>query len=130
MKAEGSASVARIQRKPYGRSMLAARLARRVVLLALILAPLGMIGTHAMAMPAPAVSNHDAAGVDHCPGTDQPTTPKPVSCVDCMMVCSALPPVDGEVAAHPIASALPHIRLIQRVHSLHPESDPPPPRIA
>ena len=108
------------------------RLVRILALLALVLAPLGMMGAHpAMATPAAAVAPHHGLASDHCAGMDQPEKPKPVSCIDCIMVCSGLPVAQSDIAAHPLATApLPRLPLEQRVDGLHPESEPPPPRFA
>jgi len=116
----------------YFRAMFAARLVRILALLALVLAPLGMMGAHpAMATPNPAVAALHGQGSEHCAGMDQPEKPKPVSCIDCIMVCSGLPVAESDVAAHPLATApMPRLPLEQRVHGLHPESEPPPPRFA
>jgi hypothetical protein len=127
MKAERTVSVASDPLAAYFPAMFAARLVRLFVLLALVLAPLAMTGAHpAMAMPAhaPAASGHHAMGADHCAGMDQPARPQPVSCIDCIMVCSALPALESEILAHPID------QREQRVLGLHPESEPPPPRVA
>jgi len=112
--------------------MVTARLLQLLALLAMVLAPLGMMSTHAaMAAPAPVANVHHGSGTDHCAGLDQPARPKPVSCIDCIMVCAGLPAAQSDVAAHPLATAvLPRLPLEQRVNGLHPESEPPPPRIA
>lgn len=112
--------------------MVAARLLQLLALLALVLAPLGMMSTHAaMAAPAPASNVHHSQASEHCAGMDQPARPKPVSCIDCIMVCAGLPAANSDIAAHPLATAaLPGLPPEQRVRGLHPESEPPPPRIA
>ena len=122
--------VASDPRPAYFTAMFAARLIRLLALLALVLAPLGMMTAHpAMAMPAPAAGAHH--GQDHCAGMDQPAKPQPVSCIDCILVCSALPAVESEIVAHPVGAApLPRLAREARVHGLHPESEPPPPRFA
>jgi hypothetical protein len=116
----------------YFGHMFAARLVRILALLALVLAPLGMIGARpAMAAPTPGVAAHHGQASDHCAGMDQPAEPEPVSCIDCIMVCSGLPAAGSEVAAHPVSTAtLPRLPLEQRVHGVNPESEPPPPRFA
>ena len=91
-----------------------------------------MIGAHpAMAMPTPAATAHHSAMTEPCGAMDQPAKPQPVSCIDCIMICSAIPTAETSVDAHPVASApLPRLQLEQRISGLHPESEPPPPRFA
>jgi hypothetical protein len=125
-------SVATSPRGAYFGAMSASRLIPFLALLALVLAPLGMMDAHAaMAAPAPGLAAHHGQSSDHCAGMDQPEKLKPVSCIDCIMVCSGVPVAESGVAAHPLATApLPRLPLEQRVHGLHPESEPPPPRFA
>ena len=129
---KGNPSVATDRRAAYFTAMLVARFVRLLALLALVLAPFGMLGTHpAMAMPAPAVAAHHNQASEHCVGMDQPEKPKPSSCIDCIMVCAGLPAAESDIAAHPLATAvLPRLSVEQRVRGLHPESEPPPPRFA
>ena len=116
----------------YLPAMVALRLFRFLTLFALMLAPLGMMSAHArMAMPASASSGHEMAASSHCPGMDQPRKEKPVSGIDCTIACSALPSAESTIAVHPMAAAeVPPIALVTFLPGLHPESDPPPPRLA
>jgi hypothetical protein len=126
-------SVATAGSVAYAAAMLGVRLLQLLTLLAMILAPVGMATGHdAMAAPAaPGAHTMSAMATDHCAGMDQPAKPQPPSCVDCNMVCAALPAVETAVAVHPIAAAsLPRIAPEEAVQGLHPESDPPPPRLA
>ena len=109
------------------------RLVHFLALLALLLAPLGMASGHAaMAMaPHSAASLHRIDVAGHCMGMGHPSKAQPPSCIDCMITCSALAAGESQIAAHPMAAApLPRIPLQARIHGLHPESDPPPPRNA
>lgn len=110
-------------------------------MLALLFAPLGMIGGHAaMAMPAAAQASHHAQAVDqppHCAemggmAQDEDGTPDgDRSPIDCTMSCSALPALAGAVADQPPAPAMARSPALHGlVRGLHPESDDPPPRTA
>ncbi len=119
----------------YGQVMVALRLLRFLTLLALLIAPLRMMSAHAeMALPAsPAAGHHMAAAgpSDHCGGMDESGKRTPDSSIDCALACSAMPGAQSELMAHPQAlAAIPPATLADALLGLHPESDPPPPRIA
>ena len=117
--------------------MLLARLWRVLTILAVLLAPLGMMGGHAaMAMPAPAatsVMDHGQAGspAGHCADMDQDQTGQTSPSIDCMIACSAVPAAEFVVASQPAAHGVMQIgALAGLLPGLHPESDPPPPRLS
>ena len=99
--------------------------AKLLVLLAVLLMPLGMTSAAASA------SHHEMASMPmgHCP--DQGARHDMKSGIaECTMVCAAaLPAVEFTpdqpimAIAQPLAAASAH-----RLHGLHPETDPPPPR--
>jgi hypothetical protein len=133
MSRTSASSVARPGALAYLPLMVATRLLRFLTLLGLLFAQLGMISGHAaMAMPssAPASSHHMTATADHCGGMDQPSAPQPGSSIDCTIACSALPGMDSLVTAHPLPLApAPQIAVAAAMLGLHPESEPPPPRL-
>ena len=125
----------------YLRLMVARRLVRILTMLALLLAPLTMIGGHAaMAMPAAATSasHHDQAADPsaHCAEmsgeTQDDDGTSPGGCLtDCAVACSAIPALCSAMADRPMAPAMAQpLALAGRVRGLHPESVDPPPRIA
>ena len=129
--------IATRSRTAYLPRMVARRLVRFLTMLALLLAPLGMVGQHAaMAIPGTAqAAEHYAENADHCAGmsseSEDEGSPNTGCLVDCAVACSAIPALGSEIADQPIALALAQrLALISRVTGLHPESDPPPPRIA
>ena len=85
-------------------------LVRLFVLLALLLAPVGMMSTHAaMAMPitgADLMSHHDMAQArsGHCADTAVPSGEQPIDdtnpakSTECMLACACVPPVIAQVA--------------------------------
>jgi len=111
-------------------------LIRLLTLLALLLAPAGMITSHAV-MAAPL---HDASGARssmHCAEMPQherqaPGHSVPATNIDCAIACACLPSrnafVAGErqyfVALAPVPNAQP------LGHSFNPAADPPPPRLS
>jgi hypothetical protein len=128
--------VATLIARAYSPAMVALRLLRVMTLFALLLAPFGMMRSHAaMVLPAASVApgHHmdPAAPADPCPGMDQPAEDRPASNVDCMIACSAMPSLESGIAIHPIlAATMPRPSPAGVLHGLHPESDPPPPRFA
>lgn len=120
----------------YSQAMVALRLLRFLTLVALLIAPLRMMSAHAeMAMPAPADKGHHmaaAATSDHCGGgMNQPRKDQPASGIDCTIACSACPSAESTLIAHPHPAApIPPATLASALIGLHPESDPPPPRLA
>jgi putative hemolysin len=123
----------------YLRGIMAARLIRLLTMFALLLAPLTMVGEHAaMAMPAAQdASAHHAAPADqagHCAKmggqSEDETTPDSDCLIACAIACSAIPAVGSHMADRPLPVALAQpLSLVGRISGLHPESDPPPPRI-
>ena len=133
--------IASRSRRAYLPLMVARRLVRILTMLALLLAPLSMMGGHAaMAMPAgtSAAPHHmqtaDASG--HCAGM----AGKPVkdqrsqdgSCVsDCTVACSAIPVFGSLMPDQVMAPAMRRVpALLHRSSGLRPESDDPPPRFS
>ena len=119
----------------YWPGMVAMRLLRFLTLIALLVAPVGMMSGHAaMAMSRATIDGHHMAATtapDHCAGMDQPSKKSSDGSIDCTISCSALPTADPQIAAHPLAAAsVPHVLLSESVHGLQPEADPPPPRFA
>ena len=120
--------------------MVARSLVRILTLLALLVAPLGMVGEHAaMAMPsASAVSNHGQTSEPsaHCAEMGSQTqdgdeTSPSGDCLDCAVTCSALPAIGNLVSEPALGPAMARsLALVARVRGLHPESDDPPPRTA
>ena len=135
--------IASLSLEAYLRAMVARRLVRILTMLALLLAPVSMIGGHAaMAMPAPAeasASHHDPAASQsaHCAemagqSEDDDDGSSPGDCMtDCAVACSAIPPLGSAMADRPMAPAMGQpLLLVGRIDGLHPESADPPPRIA
>ncbi len=125
----------------YLRAMVARRLVRILTMLALLLAPLSMIGGHAaMAMPvaASAASHHEQASDQsaHCADmggeTQDDDGTSPDDCLtDCAVACSAIPVLGSAMTDLAMAPAMAQpLPLVGRVRGLHPESADPPPRIA
>jgi hypothetical protein len=98
-----------------------------LALLAVLLAPAGMLGSHAaMAMPPqPSASGPcSEQGQKHESGPDQ-------AMIDCAIACTALPshqPVPA--AAELIAASEPEAALIAFLDGTRPEAATPPPRIS
>lgn len=113
------------------------RLWRVLTILAVLFAPLSMMSGHAaMAMPSPppaAVMDHGQAGspVGHCADMDQDQTGQTSPSIDCMIACAAVPAAEVEVASHPAVHGVMQVGRLASLHrGLHPESDPPPPRLS
>lgn len=107
---------------------------RVLTLLAVLLAPLTMMSSHAAAAPMPMA--HAMGGADamagHCPSAgDEQDKQKPAASIDCTIMCSAMP-AGGNV--FPARIAMPALDLVQPVeiggHGLNPAADPPPPRLS
>ncbi len=111
----------------YLSAMPFSRLFHILFMLALLLAPAGMLGSHAaMAMPhQPA-----AAGMDHCDRQQNaPADEQRQSMIDCAIACTALPaaapavqPESAFAATFPVMIGLPSL------HGSRPETATPPPR--
>ena len=106
-------------------------LLRLFVLAALLLAPLGMVGSHA-AMAAPRASetasghcadmagSHDQAPADQAPGKS----------IDCMIACACVPSPGVQLADPPLPVAAPEpAMIVSLAGGLNPAADPPPPRL-
>ena len=112
------------------------RLMRLLAIFAMLFAPFGMIGGHAaMAMPAATSAMPDHASMmdpaSHCADREEPSKDRPGSSIDCMIACSALPSAESGVGDQTLPVAL--VLVFPRatgVAGLHPESDPPPPRLS
>ena len=114
-------------------------LVRFLTLLALLFAPIGMIDGHsAMAMPG-TMAVTDPTGFSgsqaaHCAETSRESQDVPDSSSDCMkdcaVACSAIPALGSDMAEVAPITLLQPVPLARRIAGLHPESDPPPPRLA
>ena len=114
------------------------RLLQLLAIFAVILSPLSMASAHAAtAMPVATIpmADHmaDSAPASHCADMAGPEDngEQPVPNIDCMIACTALPALAFEVEAHPLVpSFVEPAPLVADLHGLHPESDPPPPRLS
>ena len=126
----------------YRPAVVARCLVRILTMLALLLAPLSMMGSHAaMAMTgAEAMASMHTEVVEppsHCADIvgqaqhDEQSSPLSDCKSDCAVMCSAIPALGSLMAERPLMPAMIQpIALPSRVRGLHPESDDPPPRIA
>jgi hypothetical protein len=111
--------------------VLARHLLRLLTLVALLVAPLGMLGGHAaMAAPkASAESGHcsELGGMEH----EAPDESPPAKSIDCAMVCSCVPPAAAPLDEPP-SLLQPPTAARHRTLALgpNPEADPPPPRLS
>ena len=110
--------------------------ARILTLIGLLLAPLGMLQAHA-AMPIAAghATSHAATvtgGSTHCADREPPAPPHDTGSIDCTIACAGVASLSPPVPARPATSAavVVEIRPAADLHGLHPESEPPPPRVA
>ena len=109
-------------------------LLRLFVLAALLLAPLGMVGSHA-AMAAPHAAA-DQAVSGHCAemggSQDQaPADQAPGKSIDCMIACACVPTPGVQLADPPLPVAAPESAMIVSLAGgLNPAADPPPPRLS
>lgn len=107
---------------------------RFLTILALLFAPLAMMGGHA-AMAAPVAAGMDmgdmqADSSDHCAGMEGKDDGQPAS-IDCMIACSAIPSLGSELGVQPAMDGMAQaIALHDHLRGLHPASDPPPPRFS
>ena len=111
------------------------RLLRILTILAVLLAPLGMLGGHpAMATPAPsdpAMSHMAIDPAGHCADIDKQSKDQPGSSIDCMIACSVLLTAENVLSVHPVAISPRQPRTLAVVlNGLHPEWDTPPPRLS
>lgn len=106
---------------------------RLLTVFALLLAPAGMMGSHA-AMAAPPTLG-STASASHCAemGGSQQRAPEhaPAKNIDCMIACSCMPPLGAELRTPPLLSAAPGPAATPaRMHGLTPQAEPPPPRLS
>lgn len=106
--------------------MSASRLLRWLTLIALLLAPLGMIGG------APAMAHSRPAQAGHCAEKEKPAEAPLSAPVDCMIACAgSLPAQAVALAAQPRPGrAVEPEPLAFRLDGLHPEAATPPPRFS
>lgn len=110
----------------YPGSMFSKRLLQLLTLLALLLAPFGMLGGHAaMAMPV-----GGAMAMNHCDEQQQaPKDHKRQAMIDCATACSAMPAVGAFVMPQPIFSARKFEADVSvDIAGVRPEAATPPPR--
>jgi hypothetical protein len=116
--------------------MAMAFVARILTLLALVVAPLGMMQAHAA---TPIGGDHSAskamattASGGHCADRDRHAPQPDKASIDCTIACAGVASLFTPVPARPTApvSVVVEIRPVATLHGLHPESDPPPPRLA
>lgn len=121
--------------------MVARRLTLFVTMLALLLAPLSMIGGHAMAAQYPTaglVQHHQQMPPSHCVeiggetgDSDAPGSPQHKSPTDCALACSAICAPDGPLPAWaPVIGMAQSLPLAEPLGGLVPEAVDPPPRTA
>lgn len=137
-------SSARIVTNPqpaYLARMAVTRLLRFLIALAMLLAPISMMGSHAaMAMTSPAaaaMADHGAgeASAGHCADMampdEQAPDQAPAKNIDCTIACSCMPPAIGDIsepAALPAMAQRPALAL--PLHGLNPKAEPRPPRFS
>jgi len=151
------ASAARLRNgatRPTSNPVTAKHFIRVLTLLALLLAPFGMLGGHAamaethaaeaqagtghcadMAAPAEEASAHEApaheAPADGAPADEAPGDAAPTENVDCTIACSCVPTTASALAApfaHVAAPAPAGRSLLP--HGLGPRAELPPPRLS
>lgn len=118
----------------YCAGMVLARLTRVLTLLAVLLAPLTMMASHASAAAVPMAHTMSDSGdmPGHCPASgDEQGKQMPAPNIDCTIMCSAMPTGDNAFASQ---IDLPDLDLVQPIelgrHGLNPSADPPPPRFS
>lgn len=108
-------------------------LLRLVMVLVMLIAPIGMVGSHA-AMAAPQTSEASAGGhcADMAGAHDQaPAEQAPGKSIDCMIACACVPSPGVQLAEPPLAVAAPEAAMIVSLAGgLNPAADPPPPRFS
>lgn len=126
----------------YLAPMVARRLLPFFAMLAIVFAPLSMVGgPAAMAHSStPASSSHheqSAGDPAHCAETsgddkNEHDSSRAGDCLsDCVVTCSAIPPLGYHFADSAMLLAVAHpLLLVDRMHGLNPESTDPPPRTA
>jgi hypothetical protein len=110
----------------YLKPMLFSRLLSVLVLLAVLLAPAGMLGSHAaMAMPAQPSASGLCSEQQHEGGGESQAM------IDCAIACTALPshqPVPAE--AGPALAPAHLAALVRTLDGTQPEAVTPPPRFS
>lgn len=120
---------------PRGEAVVSARpvlfrfLSTALMAIALLLAPIGMLGQVGSAMAhAPTVS------APHCAEMDMPADGEDEgsgAMLDCMSICSAVAHTGQAELARLVIHEPPLDALLPRgLVGIHPESDPPPPRFS
>jgi hypothetical protein len=115
--------------------MPASRFVRWLTLIALLLAPLAMIGgAPAMAHDRMAAAGHneDIHHEDiHHEDMGSPAEAPPAAPVDCMLACAGLPAQGAAVALHREVPAIREpLALSAHLSGFQPEAATPPPRIS
>jgi hypothetical protein len=126
-------------RAAYLNDMVPSRLAAIMAMLALILAPLGMVGGYtAMAQPVASASHHEKSPDHsaHCAETrgetqDGSGDSSLLDCLnDCAITCSAIAAPGNAIALPPVVPRLAlSLPLVSRLGGLPPEEPDPPPRL-
>ncbi|WP_129791345.1 hypothetical protein [Sphingosinicella sp. CPCC 101087] len=100
-----------------------------IALFALLVAPIGMIGGTAMAMP----HHQPQAAAVHCAGAPAPDHrgDEDRTAIDCMIACAGVPaiPPSAPSAVAP-AAVSPDEAPLRSLHGLQPEAATPPPRFS
>ena len=99
-----------------------------LALLALLLAPAGMLGSHAaMAMPPEAAMS----AMSHCDDRQAPTDHDRKAMLDCAIACTAMPAAEPMLASEPALPApLPALTRVRLVDGIPAEAATPPPRFS
>lgn len=105
---------------------MSANLFRWLILLALLVAPLGMIGG------AAAAAHVQTMAAGHCAETDKSAQAPPAAPADCMIACAGcLPAQTGTLSARPgMRAAVRPAPAPYQLRGLHPEAATPPPRFS
>lgn len=104
------------------------KLLRLLVLLALLVAPFGrMAAAEAMTMP-----EHSAMAMPgHCDPMPAPDPGDEERSIDCMIACAAVTGAESPQLRAPRPAASLPVGLVRTgLSGLHPEADPPPPRLS
>lgn len=119
--------VASVCRAPYLRMVSLRQVFSLMLMLAVLLAPLGMSGS-----ATAKVTSHEAATaliVDHCAGMDRPAKEQPQHKGDCVAMCSAIPVDRTEVPGELIGKAShQYLPTTADPPGNDPEATTPPPR--
>ncbi|HEY0324424.1 MAG TPA: hypothetical protein VGC46_00420 [Allosphingosinicella sp.] len=99
-------------------------------LVAMLVAPLGMVDDHAAAAAPQASAGGHCADMT---GSRQqaPDDKAPGKSIDCMIACACVPSPGVQLAEPPLALAGPQpAMIVSRVGGINPAADPPPPRLS